>query len=45
MVYIRKEAMVAAVGAGLGPGAESVRDCIPNCIQTLLANDLAAVSE
>jgi hypothetical protein len=36
---------LAIVGAGLSPGLISVRDCIPSCIQVLVANDLAFVNE
>jgi len=39
---------LATVGAGISPGSVlpiSVQDCIPSCIQVLVANDLAYVNE
>lgn len=36
---------LAAAGAGLSRGIGSIRDSIPNCIQVLVANDLASGSE
>jgi hypothetical protein len=36
---------LAALGAGLSPGASPIIDCIPNCIRVLVANDLASFYE
>lgn len=36
---------LAALGAGLSPGASPIMDCIPNCICVLVANDLVSFYE